>query len=107
MPRKTDGEKLDVLDNLVAKLVERLNTVVESVGKLFALQSATDRAVADLRREHERELALLKRDIEELRVWRDEQKKAGDERGKKLAAFGPPVLGALVNVLLAAVVARK
>ena len=105
MARRTDGEKIDELEKLVATLQERLNYSVELIEELFAVHSRGSEIVADVRRQVERELLLQSKAIESLNEWKKAQKQATEERGKKLFSLGPPVLGAIVNVLLAAIVA--
>jgi len=58
-----------------------------------------------LRREYEKEIALLKRELEEFKKWTEEQKMASAERSRRLWAFGPNALGAVISGLIAAAVA--
>lgn len=105
MPRRTDGEKIDELEKLVATLQERLNFALQLIEELFAVHSKGSEVTTDVRRQVERELLLHSKEIESLKDWKKEQKQATEERGKKLFSLGPPVLGAIVNVVFAAIVA--
>lgn len=93
------------INEVVAQLDERVKTLTKELEAVDAAHSDTSQKVHDLRREFEKEIALLKREIEELRNWKDEQKKEHDERGRRLWAFGPSLLGAIVGGLIAAAVA--
>ena len=131
MPRKTDGEKIDELEKAVAALVERSENTEAHIARLtedvkHAQQNerAALQALNDLRREHEREIALLKRELGEQRKWaerngtaelkaelallRDKFGKleAAHERiGNRAWAVVPNVLGAVVSGTIAALVA--
>src|ERR1017187_942701 len=105
MARKTDGEKIDELQHAVALLTERLQNTKGQVASLEATQSETAKGFADLRREHEKEIALVKRELEDLKKWKDEQKKEHDEWSRRTWAFGPNVIGAIVSGIIAALVA--
>src|SRR4051794_25920615 len=105
MPRKTDGEKIDELQTLVASITERLDQTIKSLEALYQRHKETASAAADLRREYEREMALLRREVEDLKRWKDDQKREREERSRRLWSFGPNVAGAVINVLLAALVA--
>jgi hypothetical protein len=49
-------------------------------------------------------VALVKKDIEALQQWEDDLKKEKDEHSRRIWAFVPNVAGAVVNVLLSALV---
>ena len=99
------GDKVEELQRIVAIMSERTERVLESLDELYEGQKAIARELSELRREHEKEIALLKREVEDLKQWRAEQKKERDERDRRLWAFGPNVLGALISGLISAVVA--
>ena len=105
MTRKSDGEKIDELEKSVTRVVERLDNTIKALDRLSGDQARTDVAGHDLRRDVDRDLAVLQRDLDELKAWRDEQKRERDERGRRTWAFGPTIVGALVNVFLSALVA--
>jgi hypothetical protein len=50
------------------------------------------------------ELALIRKDLEGIQKWKDDQKKEKEEHARRMWAFGPNVVGAIVNVLLSAAV---
>jgi hypothetical protein len=54
---------------------------------------------SDMRREHEKGIALLKREVEELKKWKEDQKKEHDEHGRRLWAFGPNLLAAIIGII--------
>ena len=105
MARKTDGEKVDELKDAVALLTERLQNTVDDLQSFEDKLSELARGLADLRREDEKEIALMKRELEDLKKWKDEQKKEHDEWGRRVWAFGPNVTGAIVSGIIAALVA--
>ena len=78
MPRKTDGEKVNDLEKLVATLVERVDNLrgeVESIA-----ESAT-------------RIAVFEERLNEL-------KRVGEESSRKLWSLLPPLLGALLGAAL-------
>jgi hypothetical protein len=50
--------------------------------------------------ELQRDLALLKKDIDNLKSWKDEQKKQQDESARRLWAFGPNITAGILTVVL-------
>src|SRR5690242_12600900 len=92
------GDKVEELQRNVATLQERLDYVGKTLEKALIDHQDTAHRLADLHREHEREQALLKREVEELRKWKD-------ELGRRLWAFGPNIAGAVISGLIAAAVA--
>ena len=65
---------------------------------------------ADLRRTTDREIALLQREIDELKKWKEDVKRGEEEWGRKLWMILPPVLAVLVSnaiTYLIAVYGRK
>lgn len=105
MPRKSDGEKIDALERSVSQLIERLDNTIRSLDSLSASHEKTADAGQNHRRETERELALAKRELEDLKKWKEEFKREREEHSRRTWAFGPNVVGALVNGVLAALVA--
>jgi len=98
MPRKTDGDKIDELEKIVATLTERIDYVRKELDGAATNISNSINAFADLKTD----LAVLKKDVEVLQNWKNDQKKDTDERARRIWAFGPNVLGAVVNVFLSA-----
>jgi peptidoglycan hydrolase CwlO-like protein len=86
MPRKGDGEKIDELEKLGATLLTRLDNLNKEVSAVYAAQKEIAQQLADLRREYERELALLKREVEDLKKWKDERA-AGARRPNRPGAW--------------------
>jgi hypothetical protein len=105
MPRKTDGEKIDELEKLGERLTERIDTTRKELEAVYDAHSETARAVADMRREYDRQITLLTREVEELRSWKADTKKHSEEWSRRLWAFGPNLLAAVVGGLIAAAVA--
>jgi hypothetical protein len=101
----TQGEKVDELQRNMATMTERVDTVLKVVDALQDTATELLRDLANVRREHEKEIALLKRDVEELKKWKEDQKKERDEWNRRLWAFGPNVLGAFISGINAAIVA--
>lgn len=99
------GDKVDELQRTAATLIERLDNALKSLDAVYEAQRETARELGDLRRQHEMEIALLKRELEEFKKWKDEQRKERDERSRRLWAFGPNILAAVIGGLIAAAVA--
>jgi chromosome segregation ATPase len=99
------GDKVEELQKAVAALIERLDSTVKSLDFLTEAHRESVRELANLRREQEKETALLRREIEALNKWKDELKDESRERGRRVWAFGPNVVGALISGLIAAAVA--
>lgn len=94
MARKSDGEKIDELISLFAVLDEQVKNLRKEVASIDAIQKKLSDDLSALRRESEKEIALLRREIEEFRIWKE-------ERGRRLWAFGPTLLGALISGIVA------
>ena len=105
MPRKTDGDKIDELEKLGASLTVQIASAVKELEAVFDAHSETAKTVIGLQREFEKEVALLKREIEEFKRWKEDQKKAREEQSRRLWAFGPNLLAALISGLISAAVA--
>jgi hypothetical protein len=73
------SDKVDALQTSVAALVEREASLRKTVEGLEAAREDATRQLADLRRETEREIALLKRELDDLKKWKDDHKKQQDE----------------------------
>lgn len=124
MPRRTDGEKVDELQLLVTQISTQLTVATNALDALDKAHQETRAAGAALRGDCERELAVLKHNIEELRRWM-EKNGTGDlktelavlkEKTAKLEAdlerrlsrgwsLLLAILSPVVSVLLAAAVA--
>jgi len=99
------SDKVGELERTAATLIERVTNAAESLGGLHGAHEELAREFSDLRRAYEREIALQRRDLDDFKKWQDEQKKEREERNRRLWAFGPNLLGAVVNGLIAAAVA--
>jgi predicted RNase H-like nuclease (RuvC/YqgF family) len=99
------GDKVEDLQRATAILTQREETTSQSLASLANEHKQDMRELAGVRREHEREIALLKREIEDLKRWKDDQKKEREEWGRRLWAFGPNVVAALLSGLISAIVA--
>ena len=93
MVRKSDGEKIDELEKTVARIAERLDATIGSLAEVTARQRVSEIDGHDLRRTMELELAMLKRDLDDLKKWKDEQKREREEGSRRAWAFGPLVPG--------------
>ena len=101
MAGRTQGDRIGELEKLGTTLGERLHFAREQLSVLLVARSEVAEALADLRRD----FALLKQEFEQLKLWRDDQKKERDERSRRLWAFGPNIVGALISGIIAAIVA--
>jgi hypothetical protein len=90
--------KIDDLRDAVTSLVERVSALDRALNALAAAHAETARMLSDVRRDYEKEIALLKRDIEDLKKWKDDEKKAADERSRRLWAFGPNLVAAIISL---------
>ena len=105
MARKTDGEKIDELEKFAAAFAEQMKNLRERLDALDATIATINGALADLQHECQMEIALLKREIEDLKKSREEQKRLGEERSRRIWAFGPNLVAALIGGLISAAVA--
>ena len=105
MAAKSNTEKITELEKFVAALIERSEATTSGVKTVDDAHAETARVLADLRREYEKEIALLKREVEDLKKWKEDQKRAGEERTRRAWSFGPNIVGAVISVLGAAAVA--
>jgi hypothetical protein len=99
------GDKVDELQRAAATFAERLDNALKALDALYATQREGDRALADFRRDAEREIALLKREVDDWKRWRDDDKREREERSRRLWSFGPNVASALISGIISAAVA--
>ncbi len=99
------GDRVAELEKTAAKLLARLDVADRTLDALSNDHKLSDRELADVRREHETEIALLKREIEELKSWKSDRKKQDEEWSRRLWAFGPNLLAAVIGGLIAAAIA--
>ena len=75
----------------------RLDTLVKEVETVRQTHAETVKVLAVLDRNCDRKFALLKREVEELKKWREDVKKGEEEWGRKLWMILPPVLAVLIS----------
>ena len=85
---------------LVDILTDRVERLSSSLEDLNEEHKHTIQVLNDHRRELEKENVLLKREIEDLKKWKDEQKKERDEKTRRIWAFGPNISAAIITVVL-------
>ena len=84
-----------------ADLLEgRIKTLEKRADELDKKLDRLGEAHNDLRLALEVNQALLKREVEDLKKWKDEQKKDRDEKARRLWSFGPNIAGAIATALL-------
>jgi hypothetical protein len=122
--RRTDGEKIDELEKLVAGILKELAALGTTVRDLDAAGKGTAQGLNDFRRDCETRIAVLTRDVAELRRWTEQNRtadlkseiavlkeqnrklEAAQERaGNRVWSVVPNIVGAIVNGLIAAAVA--
>jgi hypothetical protein len=126
--RKTDGEKIDELEKLVAVMRKQVRILEKNLDALTLAGKDTAQRLTDLHREVERGIgvlqAVLQKDIDELRRWTEKNGTADiksevnvlKEKTTKLEAAQdkavsrawsvvPNIVGAVVSGILAAIVA--
>src|SRR5258708_2583198 len=88
MPRDSDGKKIDELEKLTAKMTERLDNAVKEIEAVFDAHQETVRELAEVRREHEKDIVILKKEIEDL-------KKSQERWGQRVWMVLAPLMGAI------------
>src|SRR2546425_1195100 len=99
------ADKVEKLQQDAATTAERLDNVLKALDKSYIAQEETACNLSALRVEYEREIALLKRDAEDHKKWKDYYQQQHEEHARRLWAFGPNVFGALITGFISAVVA--
>src|SRR5947209_5252682 len=94
-PRPT--ERITALERCIDVHTTRLDALVKEVDATYDAHTEAAKAFADLKRDFDREVALLKREVEELKKWQDEVKKGKEEWGRKLWMILPPLLAVLIS----------
>jgi hypothetical protein len=98
---KSPTERLNDLDKEFAAISERLKNTIKELDTVYKAYSELDRAVADWRLAYERESTLSRRDIDDLKNWKDDQKKDKDERTRSWWALTPNLTAAVITIILA------
>jgi hypothetical protein len=99
------GDKVEQLQVNVATLTERLDHVRVTQKAAHNDLQTTISQLAERLRELEQVNDRRGHEIDELKRWKDDRKKQDEERSRRLWAFGPNIVGAVVSGLIAAVVA--
>jgi hypothetical protein len=125
---KTNTTRIEALEELTRDLVSPLNVHDETLKWLSEIlrkgaESTEEHSkkivvfeekvvvLADFRRcldtvsAIQQDLVAFRKDLESLQKWKDDQKKEEDETTRRWWSFGPNIAGAIVNVILTAVVA--
>jgi hypothetical protein len=98
MPRRTDGEKIDELEKLVAQILEKLKAVDRSIEGLSTFDKEILQRMHDLQRAHETAIAVLQEKASKLEA-------ALEKAGNRAWSVVPNIVGAVVSGLIAALVA--
>jgi hypothetical protein len=94
---RSPTERVTALERTVDTHATQLDTFDKRVDAVYNAHSETAKELAILKRDFDREFALLKREVEELRKWQDDIKKGKKEWGRKLWMILPPVLAVLIS----------
>lgn len=112
------------VEKLIAQMLEQIRQLGKSMDALNDARAETVQGLNDLRRDSEKEVVALRKDVEELRRWADKVgtsefkaqldvlkekvvklEDARDKGSTRAWSVVPNIAGAVVNVVLAAVVA--
>jgi chromosome segregation ATPase len=96
MPQ-SPNERITVIERIVDTHIYRLDASAKEVDAVYDAHRELEKEHADLKRTTEREIALLQREIDELKRWKEDVKKREEEWGRKLWMILPPVLAVLVS----------
>ncbi|SRR6266496_3132279 len=91
-------ERVTALERMADVLTTRLDGLDKGADKLSNAHAEMAKELASLKRDFDREVALLKREVDEL-------KKGKEEWGRKLWMIVPPVLAALISSVVTLIVA--
>jgi hypothetical protein len=110
---ETAAGRLDVIDIQLKWITDTLNkavttheghsakiTVIEKDIVVLADFKSCQAAVAAM----EKDLIVIRKDLESLSKWKEEQKKEKDEWSRRKWAFGPNIVGALISAVISAIV---
>lgn len=99
MPSKTLADRVLELERLVTDLIAQIRFSAEAIDGLKTKEAKAAETVNDLRRESERDIAVLKEKVAKLEASRG---KAGDRAWSVV----PNIVGALIAAVVAFLVAR-
>ena len=120
MAGRTNSERIADLERTGAPFTERVDRMLRLAEAAMAAHAESAREIAALRQEvallklavekdlaagkaeRAAELALLRREVDELKSWKADEKKRGEEWGRRVWAFGPNLLAAVIGGLLGA-----
>ena len=105
MPGKTHSDRLLELEKAVPSVEKQAEMTEKATDALGLSHIEIAEKVNALRLEYERTIVLLKKEVEDLKKWNEEQKRESEEKARRVWAFGPNALGAVISVLLAALIA--
>ena len=101
--------RLDVHDFALKNLTDLLTRAEQSVSAATVRLAVVDVQVTDIGtlkvaienlRGLEMELALLRKDVEGLKSWKEDVKKERDEASRRRWAFGPNVVAAIISGII-------
>jgi septal ring factor EnvC (AmiA/AmiB activator) len=101
MARRTDGEKIDELEKVVAVLVDRGDRLRTELDAFHDELTKLARSVADTKTAE----AVLVRDIAELQKAQADVRKDREESSRKRWSLLPPVISAVLSGIISALVA--
>jgi hypothetical protein len=96
MPQ-SPNERLTVLERVIGAYESRLDIYTKEVYAIRDVLRALEKEHTELKRTTDREIALLQREIDELKKWKENVKRGEEEWGRKLWMILPPVLAVLVS----------
>lgn len=125
---KNNTTRIEELEEVTRNLVSRLNVLDETLKWLSEIlrkgEASTEEhgrrivvfeekivVLTDFRRclDHvaaiQQDLVAHRKDLEGLQKWKEDQKKEKDETHRRWWSFGPNIAGAILNVVLSAVIA--
>jgi hypothetical protein len=97
-------ERLTALERIVDAQTTRLDLLFREADALDASLSEAAKDLVAWKRDSDREIALLKREVEELKKWQDEARKGREEWGRQLWMIVPPILAVLISAALTLVI---
>jgi predicted nucleic acid-binding Zn-ribbon protein len=104
MAARSPTERINDLDKVTTTILARLDSVEKRLEALERAQSEITKALADLNSSFIRDIALLQREVDDFKKWKDEVKKEREERGRKLWMLLPPLLAAALSSIANALI---
>ena len=97
MAQSAAEERINAIERVVDTHNFQLNASAKEQDAASMRHRELEKDHNALRRETDREIALLKREIDELKKWKDHVKRKEEEWGRKLWMILPPVLAVLIS----------